>query len=456
MSVKAHQRSGARTQPEARGFQPVRILEVELSEPIAAIEPRRTPAGLPYCHALALVRLHDVPLALARLSTGTDGLSAAEFATALWSEVAVSAGSHLGNDGLEPPNSLDTDGLRAPHLPRCSSRRAAFLASDPPELSVLIPTRDRPKRLARCLDSVLDSAYPDDLVTIIVVDNAPSNGDTKLLVGDYASRTGRVRYVREDAPGSASARNAGLRHVQTEVVAMTDDDVLVDRHWLTEIARAFAGHPEAAAVSGLVVPMQLDTPAQGWFEQYGGFGRGFERRVFDLQQHRPPGEPLYPWNAGLFGTGNNFAFRTGPLRAIGAFDPALGNGTPALGGVDSEVLLRTILTGHQIVYEPSALVHHAHRADYESLRRQVYAYGSGLVAYYLKTLTSDPRRLADFVRRVPAGLRYMFGSGSHINQQKLDTYPRELTRLEWRGMLYGPLGYARSRRRYGRHRVPAS
>ena len=86
------------------------------------------------------------------------------------------------------------------------------------------------------------------------------------------------------------------------------------------------------------------------------------------------------------------AFRAEMLRAIGGFDPALGNGTPALGGVDSEVLLRTVVLGHRLVYRPNAMVWHDHRADYADLRRQVYSYGAGLTAYLLKTVTDQPDR----------------------------------------------------------------
>ena len=162
------------------------------------------------------------------------------------------------------------------------------------------------------------------------------------------------------------------------------------------------------------------------------------------------------WTAGLFGTGNNFSFRAGALREIGGFDPALGNGTPALGGVDSEVLLRTVLTGHTIVYEPRAIVLHAHRPDYDALRRQVYAYGAELSAYYLKTLLANPALLKDFARKLPVGLRFALSSGSSKNSGKTQSYPRELTWLERRGILYGPLGYVRSRRKYGPHPVPAA
>jgi GT2 family glycosyltransferase len=433
-------------------FEPIRLAEVELAGALEGLEPRQAPDGRPYGSALIFARLHSEPLGLVEVQLDrTGGLDGAELARSLRSAVAGRVRDHLAADGLDAPDELDAAGVAAGHEPpRCLRKRAEFLG-DAPALTVLIPSRERPERLARCLDSILASDYPEDRVELIVVDNAPQTDATRRLVESYGERC-RIRYLREDATGSASARNRGIREVETEIVAMTDDDTVVDRHWLTEVARAFAEFPQAATVSGLLLPMELDTPPQVWFEQYGGFSRGFDRRVFDLGENRPADEPLFPWTTGLFGTGNNFAFRTAAIREIGGFDPALGNGTPALGGVDSEILLRTILAGHTIVYEPHAVVHHAHRPDYAALRRQIHAYGAGIVACHLKTLLANPGLSASFARKLPAGLRFALGSGSEKNAQKRSDYPRELTWLELRGMLYGPVGYVRSRRKYGPHR----
>ncbi len=439
-------------EPPSPGFTPTRLLEIELSRPLPNLDSARAPDGRRYEQALVFTRLHDEPLGLVTAELDHGRLSSDALAYLLWAELKTAIQTHLAHDDLRPVDRLSSGGIASGQPAACKIARDRFLTDAPP-LSVIVPSRERPERLARCLDSILACEYPADRVEIIVVDNAPVTDSTRRLVEEYSRSTGRVRYAREDAPGSASARNRGLQVIRHDLVAMTDDDVLVDRHWLTELARTFQAFPAAASVTGLLLPMQLDTPAQDWFEQYGGFSRGFRRRIFDLQDHRPSGEPLYPWAAGIFGTGNNFAFRASRLRAMGAFDPALGNGTPALGGVDSEVLLRTILNGHQIVYEPRAVVHHAHRPDYAALRRQVYSYGVGLTAYYLKTLHDDPRRLLDFGRRLPEGLRWMRNPDAHVNQHKRDDYPPELGRLELRGMMYGPLAYVRSRRRYGPHRV---
>ncbi len=437
-------------------FEPVRLAEVELGEPLPDLQASRASDGRAYRRALIFVRLHTEPLALCEVELGGDGSLAPEsLARAIWPEVAERARRHLAADGIEAPAALDVGGIASSQEgePPCAVARAEFLRIAP-ELTVLIPSRERSERLQRCLDSILASEYPSERISLIVVDNAPETDATRRLVESYADRA-EIRYLREDATGSASARNRGLQEVETDLVVMTDDDTVVDRCWLTEVARSFDRHPTAATVSGLLLPMELDTQAQMWFEEYGGFSRGFDRRLFDLGENRPADEPLFPWTTGLFGTGNNFAFRTAAIREIGGFDAALGNGTPALGGVDSEILLRTILRGHTIVYEPHAVVHHAHRPDYAALRRQIHAYGAGMVACHLKTLLANPGLTLSFAGKLPTGLRFVLGSDSSKNAQKRSDYPRELTRLELRGMLYGPLGYARSRRKYGRHPIPS-
>lgn len=417
----------------APAFLPIAIAEIELSEPLPDL-PLIDELGREHGSAWVLVRRYATPLGMLRLDLP---VSAAEIEAAVARELGRAVTAHKAADGSGA-------------TPASVAARDAFLAQAPP-LSVLIPTRDRPERLERALRSILAGDYPLGRFEILCVDNAPSTDATRRVVDALAGEGAPVRYAREDATGSASARNAGLRLLDNDLVAMTDDDVTVDRHWLTEVARGFGAADNVAAVSGLLLPGELETPAQVWFEEYGGFSRGFARQTFDLDEHRPPDMPLYPWSAGIFGTGNNFAFHRPTLQAIGAFDPALGNGTPALGGVDSEALLRTILTGHRIVYQPSALVWHLHRPDVAGLRRQIYAYGAGLTGQLVKTMLAEPRLLPDLLSRVPRGLRFALAPGSDKNAAKSADYPKDLTRLELKGMLYGPLGYARSRRRYGPH-----
>jgi len=139
-----------------------------------------------------------------------------------------------------------------------------------PSLTAAVCTRNHPADLARCVAALCALDYPGDL-EILVVDNAPSDERSVELVRE---RFPHVRYVREPRPGLDWARNRAILAASGDILAYTDDDVVVDRFWAREIARTFAENPGVMAITGLVEPLELETPAQLAFEQYGGFGRG--------------------------------------------------------------------------------------------------------------------------------------------------------------------------------------
>ncbi|MFF6872199.1 glycosyltransferase [Streptomyces sp. NPDC012450] len=325
-------------------------------------------------------------------------------------------------------------------------------ADAPPRASVVVATRERPEQLARALDSLLAQDHPD--FELIVVDNAPRTGDTRdLVVRKYADR---VRYVREDVPGLAVAHNTGLAAADGTVVAFTDDDVVADPHWLTALTEPFAADPGLGCVTGLILPARLATPAQVLLESHGGFAKGFAPRLYDPA--RPPAdEPLFPFTAGSFGSGANMAFRADALRRAGGFDPATGTGTAAKGGDDLYAFVAVLSAGFRLRYTARALVWHHHRDTWQDLRNQAYGYGAGLTAYLTATLVRRPRLLPALLARLPRGLahaRTMTARrgeapdggvpGEHGTHHP---WPRSLSRLERRGMFYGPLGYAKARLR---------
>jgi O-antigen biosynthesis protein len=345
---------------------------------------------------------------------------------------------------------IGAEGLPLDGPAPCALARQAFLR-EAPFVSVVVATRDRPQSIAACLRSLGALEYPR--FEVIVVDNVPASGETRHLV-QQAADAGRerggpvggpvVRYAREDRPGPSWARNRGLDLARGELVTFTDDDVLLDPRWLTELVRGFGAGPDVACVTGPIVPRELETPAQIWLEQYGGFCKGFAQRVYDRRDNRPP-DSLFPYTVGRFGSGANMAFRVATLRALGGLDPALGPATPTLAGEDIALFLEVVLRGHQLVYQPGAIVYHAHSRDFQRFRRQIYAYGVGLAACITKSVLDHPGSLPDLLRRLPGGLAFALDPRSAKNRKKLPGYPAELTRVELRGMLAGPLAYLRSR-----------
>jgi glycosyltransferase involved in cell wall biosynthesis len=251
-----------------------------------------------------------------------------------------------------------------------------------PSLSVAICTRARAASLKRCLDSIVPVRRKSDF-ELLVIDNAPPDTTTAELVAQYPG----VRYVVEDHPGLDFARNRALSEATGKLLAFLDDDVVVDSGWLAGLKEAYSENPDAAAFTGLVMPLALETRAQILFEQRNGFRRGFDKRRFGSEL---PKNPLYPCGAGIFGAGCNMAFRRDVLGDIGGFDEALDTGAPLPGGGDLDIFYRIVRAGHVLVYEPSYMVFHEHRASEAALRRQYYSWGLGFMAFVTKSYRSDP------------------------------------------------------------------
>jgi glycosyltransferase involved in cell wall biosynthesis len=266
-------------------------------------------------------------------------------------------------------------------------------ASPAPRLSVTVAvcTRDRAEDLATCLDSLERVDYEG--FEILVVDNAPSSEATRLLV---ERRAGRMRYVREPRPGLDWARNRAIAEAAGDIIAFTDDDVAVDPGWIRALAAAFGTDESIAAVTGLVLPAELETEAQVLFERYRSFGRGFvPRRVAP-----GGGGPLAHryGAAGDYGTGANMAFRRSLFARIGAFDPALDVGTPTRGGGDLDMFFRVLKEGHVLVYEPRAIVRHRHRRSMEALRSQIADHGVSFSSYIVRSALTYPDERLAFAR----------------------------------------------------------
>lgn len=433
---------------ERGAFAPVRVLDVELGEPLPSITAEGGPGEVPYSAALCLVRLHGEPLSSIRVELGESAVEPLALARAIERELGREIERHLRDDGLDP-RPLEPEGLPGDGRPACLEPLDELLR-DAPRASVVIPTRNRVALVRETLDLILGSEYPRDRYEVIVVDNASGDED-RLALPDGIGDGVKVSLLREEAPGGSNARNAGLRAATGEIVAFCDDDVAVDRHWLASLVLGFEQGERVGAVSGLNLPCNLETPAQVWYDSFSTAVRGYEPRVLD--RRRPPADlPLFPFTVGDLGTGQNFAFRRDLFTELGGFDPALGTGSATLGGEDVEAMFRVLLADRQLAYAPRAIVRHAHPDDFEQFERRVWGYGVGLTACYSKILLHYPRLLPELLRKLPAGLAYALSPSSTKNESKPADYPHRLTRLELRGMAYGPLAYARSRRAVRRAR----
>jgi GT2 family glycosyltransferase len=416
---------------------PVGLAEIELTAAEPALTVTDGPVGA--SKMLALIRLHSHPVGVLVLDQSL-GRTREAHAETIWNALGSQINDHLEEDGVPAVSSLKAlASIADDKIPDCVRRRHGVLA-EPPLITVAIATRDRTESLRGCLEALLRLDYPS--YEIVVVDNAPTTSKTANLIADEFDS--RVRYLREDRRGLANAHNCGLKAARGQIIAFVDDDVTVDRHWLTAIAEGFAVDSNVGCVTGLILPAQLQTAAQLLLEQHGGFDKGLSLRIFDTDRNRPEGF-LFPFTAGQFGSGANMAFDTATLHRLDGFDSALGIGTFARGGDDLAGFFRVVAAGRQLVYQPAAVVWHRHHRNMEALRNQVYGYGVGVGAYLASSVVKEPKMLPQLVCRLPAGIAYAFRGSSVRNRRRYEGLPKEFSRLEQRGLMWGPIAYAVSR-----------
>jgi len=404
----------------------VKLINLELSEPLPAIPP------CSIGEQRVLVRLHGEPLGF--LTTPLSGVQPRDLCLLVVGRFHFEIARHLVADGLASHAVSLGDLSRIPR--GCPQHSSPALP-----VTVAVCTRNRAVQLRECLQAIAALDYPESLLDLLVVDNAPADDSTRTVVGEYP----RMRYVREPAPGLDHARNRAIRESHGTVVAFTDDDVSVDPQWVRSLASAFEAEPHAMCVTGLVVPDALDTEAQILFERYGGFGRGVIRDVF-----RVPGKSRVArvyGGAGRFGTGANMAFRREFFDRHGEFDPALDVGTLTNGGGDLEMFFRVLKEGHALVYEPRAIVRHRHRREYRDLKTQIENNGTGFYSYLTRSARAYPDERGNILR---LGMWW----GLHWNVRRLlrsfaglEGIPRDLIVAEIAGSLKGLRRYGASRRR---------
>lgn len=404
----------------------MKLLTVDVESPLPDVPPATRG------EAWVLVRLHREPLGI--LTLGVDGCTAEQLARLITERFPQRIQRHLVGDGLASNTFIDLSRI----TPDCPRRPEVPL----PSVTVAVCTRDGASRLSQCLDALLAIEYPHERLDLVVVDNAPRDASTRELVErDYPS----IRYLVEPLAGLDRARNRAITSSRSEIIAFTDDDVSVDAGWVEAIGRIFAGEPDVHAVTGLVVPDEMDVEAQRLFEEYGGFGRGFDRRYERVDTVSGERAARRHGGAGRFGTGANMAFRRRVFDRIGLFDPALDVGTPTNGGGDLEMFFRVLKEGGTLVYEPAATVRHRHRRTYDALRTQLTNNGIGFYAYLVRSAMHYPDERAAFLR---LGAWWLWWWNLRRLAQTFvssSAYPRDLVLAELRGSFIGLGRYQRSR-----------
>lgn len=228
-------------------------------------------------------------------------------------------------------------------------------------ISVVITTYNRATLLRETLEHLVAQQYePGD--EILLVDNGSTDGTANVIARAATGFPVPLRQLRELTPGKSPALNAAIAEARGDILALTDDDVLVADDWISTIRRLFRD-PALALVGGRVDPRWACTAPRWLRLEHDGRYTAMSSPLALL--HYGEAQELGDRTA----VGANIAVRRSVIDVVGTFAPHLGRqrGT-LLCGEDHEFCQRVAAAGYRCEYRPELRVRHWVPAERMRLR----------------------------------------------------------------------------------------
>jgi hypothetical protein len=263
-----------------------------------------------------------------------------------------------------------------------------------PLITVVVLNWNRADMLADCLKSLFSqSRLPD---RIIVVDNGSTDGSVERVRRQFSG----IDVI--DLPynmGFCKANNIALKTVETEYVALLNNDAMAHPQWLEKLIHAMTDYPEAGSAASKMLyadhPELIDRAGDGYSMAGAGILRGRRQSAdrFDSME----------W---IFGACAGAAiYRMDMLHEIGLFDEDF-----FLLYEDVDLSFRAQLRGYPCLYVPKARVYHwASSSIGHDSHTSIYYGHRNLEWVYLKNM---PKAL--FVKTWHHHLRYNCLSGIYF------------------------------------------
>jgi glycosyltransferase involved in cell wall biosynthesis len=229
-----------------------------------------------------------------------------------------------------------------------------------PLFSIVIPTYNRPEKLAECLQAITRLTYPRDRFEVIVVDDGtytPLDSIVKSISSQLP-----VRLITQSNSGPAIARNRGAAEAQGDFLAFTDDDCTPSMNWLGALADAFLEAPDCG-LGGKTINGLPGNP-------YATTSQLLLDYLYEYYNQGSCGAKFF--------ASNNLAFPRKTFMDSGGFDSRYRRAAAE----DRELCDRWISQGRSLRYTPEALVSHAHPLGFGTLCWQHFTYGRGAFSFH--------------------------------------------------------------------------
>ncbi|MFI3286521.1 MAG: glycosyltransferase family 2 protein [Rikenellaceae bacterium] len=218
------------------------------------------------------------------------------------------------------------------------------------KISIIIATYNRWESLLVTLRSVALQNLQPSLWECIVVNNN-SQDQTQKRAEEFAQEHPHlnIKVVFEERQGLSWARNCGIEQSQGEILAIIDDDEVINEEFAAAYIALFDSHPEVASAGGKIIPRYI-TKRPNWMSHY---------TELPIANPLDLGEKEMPFPKERIPGGGNMAIRREAIARHGAFDVELGRtGEKLIGGEESDLFERLSNAGEHCWYCPGAVMWH--------------------------------------------------------------------------------------------------
>jgi len=230
-------------------------------------------------------------------------------------------------------------------------RRGSDPAGQQTGVSFVIPVHNGAPWLEDVLKSVLAQA-DGRAMEIVAVEDGSTDRSPEILA-QYETR-GLVRVVPGPRRGATAALNEGIRRAVHPIICQVDQDVILQRGWMTRLLDSL-NDPVVAAAQGYYVAAP---------------NAGIWARVMALDLRYRYRRLRAARDVDHVCTGNT-AYRAGALRQVGLFDETLGY------GYDNDISYRLAQAGYRLIINEDARSIHCWRDDLRTYLVQQYGFGYG-------------------------------------------------------------------------------
>jgi GT2 family glycosyltransferase len=131
-------------------------------------------------------------------------------------------------------------------------------------LTILFATFNGAHTLPRMLTALEALASPSDGWKVVAVDNG-STDDSLNILEQHAGKI-PMTVLKEPRRGKNIALNTGLGLAEGDIVALTDDDIILPRDWLVSIENVAAARSEWDIFGGAIYPIWEEPPPEWVFQ----------------------------------------------------------------------------------------------------------------------------------------------------------------------------------------------